>query len=222
MEYVVIGLGRFGSAVALELEAIGHKVIAVDRDPLKCQALLDKVSTTMILDATNEKAIKEAAIDHADIVIVALGASAVNESLLTCLTLKEVGVETVIAKAASLKHGKILEKIGVDKVVRPEHDMGIRLARKLESGSFLDFIELSDEIRMDGIEVSNKVEHLANRTILDINLRKNYGINIVCIRRGDELIVPDSHTIILNNDILLVAGESDKVDRFEKELGIKK
>ena len=132
-----------------------------------------------------------------------------------------MGVKTVIAKGISKEHSKILEKIGVDKVVRPELEMGIRLARKLDSGNILDFIDLSEEIRMDGISVKECVG-LANRTIFDINLRKNFGINIVCIRRGEQLVIPDSDTIVFANDILLVVGESKQMDKFEKQIGLKK
>ena len=221
MEYAVIGLGRFGVAVAKELESNGHRVIAVDINPAKCRAIAEYVTTTVILDATDEKAIKQASLHHIDTIIIGMGASSMNESLLTALILKDLGIETIIAKATSNEHGKILEKIGVNRIIKPETDMGIRLARKLQSGSVLDFIELSEEIRMDGLVVSGTCNQFANKTIYDINLRKNYGINIVCIKRGKELIIADSETMIEANDILLVVGEADKMDKFEKKLGIK-
>jgi trk system potassium uptake protein TrkA len=221
MEYAVIGLGRFGVAVAKELEANGHRVIAVDINPAKCRSIAEYVTTTVILDATDEKAIKQASLHHIDTIIIGMGASSMNESLLTALVLKDLGIKTIIAKATSDEHGKILEKIGVNKIIKPESDMGIRLARKLQSGSILDFIELSEEIRMDGLEVSGTCNQFAGRSIYDVNLRKYYGINIVCIKRGKELIIADRETMIETNDILLVVGESDKMDRFEKKMGIK-
>lgn len=222
MEYAVIGLGRFGSSLAVELQAYGNSVVAIDVNENSCKAISEFVDNTLILDATDEKAIKEASLHHIETIIVGMGEASITNSLLTCLILKSVGVKNVIAKAASAEHAKILQKIGVDLVVRPEFDMGKRLAKKLQSTSILDYVEISDEIRMDGIQVAGSCNTLANRSIYDVNLRKNYGINIICIKRGKELIIPESNTMILENDVLLVVGENKKVDKFEFEIGLQK
>ncbi len=219
MEYAVIGLGRFGVAVATELQSQGNEVIAIDVDQSRSREIAEEVEHALILDGTDEKALKEAAIDHIDTVIVGMGS--LNQSLLTCLALQNIGVKKIIAKATSKSHADILKKIGVDKIVRPEADMGRRLALKLDNNMVLDYIDISDEIRMDSVEVNDVCKALINKTINEINLRKKYGINIICIKRGKELIIPESNTMVLKDDVLIVVGESHKVDKFEKN-GLKK
>ncbi len=221
MEYAVIGLGRFGYSVAIELQSHGNHVIAIDNDESKCRAIEGEVEDVLILDGTDEKALRQASIDHIDVVIVGMGESSMTESLLTCLSLQNIGCKTIIAKATSDSHAKILEKIGVERIVRPEADMGWRLAAKLSNDMILDYIDIADGIRMETIEANNYCKFLHDRTIYEINLRKNYGINIVCIKRGRDLIIPERDTIIKENDLLVLVGENEKIDRFEKKMKIR-
>ncbi len=221
MEYAVIGLGRFGYSVAKELQAHGNNVIAIDIDEGKCRAIEGEVEDVLILDGTDEKALRQASIDHIETVIVGMGESSMTESLLTCLSLQNIGIKKIIAKATSDSHAKILEKIEVEKIVRPEADMGKRLASKLSNSMVLDYIDIADGIRMETIEANDYCKFLHNRSIYEINLRKNYGINIICIKRDRDLIIPERDTIIKKNDLLMLVGENEKIDRFEKKMKIR-
>ncbi len=222
MEYAVIGLGRFGYSVATALQENGHSVVAIDNDPNRCREIEGEVDHVLIFDATDEKALRQASIQHVDAVIVGMGESSMNQSLLTCLGLQEIGVKKIIAKATSESHEKILDKIGVDRIVRPEADMGKRLAAKLDNGSILDYIELADGIRMETLEANDYCKFMHGKTIYEINLRKNYGINIICIKRGKDLIIPERDTTIMKNDLLFLVGENHKIDNFEKKSKLSK
>lgn len=222
MEYAVIGLGRFGVSVATELQSHGNRVVAMDVDANKCRMVADDVEEALILDGTDERALRQASIDHIDTVIVGMGESSMNESLLTCLALQNIGVKNIIAKATSDSHAKILEKLGITRVVRPEADMGRRIAAKLRNSMVLDYIDIADGIRMEKIEVNQLCKSLFDKTIYEINLRKNYGINIICIKRGKDLIIPESDTIVKMDDMLILVGEDDKIDKFEAKMKLKK
>ncbi len=222
MEYAVIGLGRFGYSVATALQENGHSVVAIDNDANRCREIEGEVDHVLILDASDEKALKQASIQHVDTVIVGMGESSMNQSLLTCLALQSIGVNKIIAKATSESHAKILDKIGVDRIVQPEADMGKRLAAKLDNKSILDYIELADGVRMETLEANDFCKFMHGKTIYEINLRKNFGINIICIKRGKDLIIPERDTVIMKNDLLFLVGENDKIDNFEKKKKISK
>ncbi len=221
MEYAVIGLGRFGYSVATELQAHGNQVIAIDTNESKCREIEGEVEDVLILDATDEKSLRQASIDHIDTVIVGMGESSMTESLLTCLSLQNIGIKNIIAKAASDSHAKILQKMGIDRVISPEADMGRRLAAKLSNDMILDYIDIADGVRMETIEANTFCKDMHDKTIYEINLRKNYGINIVCIKRGRDLIIPERDTVIKKNDLLVLVGETDKIDKFEKKMKIR-
>ncbi len=222
MEYAVIGLGRFGYSVATELQKNGHDVIAIDSDEQKCREIEGEVGHVLILDATDEKALRQASIDHIETVIVGMGESSMTQSLLTCLSLQNIGIKKIYAKAASDSHGMILEKIGVNHIIKPEADMGRRLASKLNNDMILDYIDIADGIRMETLEANDFCKFMHGKTIYEVNLRKNYGINIVCIKRGRDLIIPERDTIILKNDLIVLVGENEKIDYFEKKMKITK
>lgn len=217
MEYAVIGLGKFGSSVALELTENGHEVLAIDIDPQRSKEIMDKVNYAITLDATDEKALMEISINHLDAIIVGMGKSSMSQSLLTCLALQTIGVKRIIAKAVNEKHALILKKIGITEIINPEEDMGKRLAKKLTKKDFFECIELSDDIRIDGFAISNKEKNLVNKTIGKINLRQKIGINIICIKRADSIIVAETETVIKINDVVIVVGETEKINLFKKE-----
>ncbi len=222
MEYAVIGLGRFGYSVATELQKNGHDVIAIDSDEQKCREIEGEVGHVLILDATDEKALRQASIDHIETVIVGMGESSMTQSLLTCLSLQNIGIKKIYAKAASDSHGMILEKIGVNRIIKPEADMGRRLASKLNNEMILDYIDIADGIRMETLEASDFCKFMHGKTIYEVNLRKNYGINIVCIKRGKDVIVPERDTVIMKNDLIVLVGENEKIEYFEKKMKITK
>lgn len=216
MEIAVIGLGRFGTSVATNLAENGVNVTVIDMKENRVNNLLEIAENGYILDSTDEKALSEISIDQFDKVIVGLGKTALNDSLLTCLNLKEMNVNDIVAKASSAPHYKLLKKIGIDFIIQPEHDIGKKLALKLSGNSLVDYIELSNDIRIDNVIVDKKLKSFVNKNIDEINLRKRYIVNIVAIERNHEIIIPDGETIIGNADILVIIGHNEHIDNFEK------
>ncbi len=223
MEYAVIGLGRFGMTVAQTLTDLNQNVIAIEVDEQKAKEVSEIVRSTLILDATDVKALTEVSIEHADIVIVGMGQSSMTQSILTCLALKKVGVKEIIAKAVNDSHKEILEKIGVDRVINPEEAMGKKLAKQLVKRQPFDGISLSDTMEIRSLQVLENNTKVVNKTIQEVNLRKHFNINIVCINRDcNNVIIAEHDTLIKPGDILLIAGEIKNIDLFEKKYGIGK
>ncbi|MDU3213319.1 MAG: TrkA family potassium uptake protein [Staphylococcus epidermidis] len=197
-EYVVIGLGRFGGSIVRELNALDMDVMAIDRDE-------NRVNEVM----------KSLGIRNFDHVIVAIGEN-IQSSTLTTLILKELGVKKVTAKAQNDYHAKILNKIGADTVVHPERDMGRRIAHNVASASVLDYLELADE---HSIVELKSTEKMAGQTIIELDIRAQYGINIIAIKRAKEFIVsPDPNINIEIGDILIMIGHDNDLGRFEKNI----
>lgn len=223
MEYAVIGLGRFGMAVAETLTNLNQNVIAIDNDEQKAKEVSEIVRQTVILDGTDVKALSEISIEHVDVVIVGMGQSSMTQSILTCLALKKAGVKEIIAKAVNESHKEILEKIGVDRVINPEQSMGKKVANQLVKHQPFDGISLSDTMEIRSLRVSRNNTKIVFKTIQEVNLRKNFNINIVCIKRNaSEVIIAEHDTMIKPDDILLIAGEIVKIDQFEKKYGFNK
>ncbi len=220
MEVLVIGLGRFGASVASALAEKGVTVTAVDQDKSKVNNLLEYVDNGFILDTTDKKALMELSVEHYDKVVVALGKGALNASLLTTLNLMELGIEDIIAKASSLEHQKLLTKIGVENVVQPEYDMGQKIETKIAGKCVMDYVELSNDVKIDNVKVNNVMKKINNKTIQEINLRKRFQVNIIGIQRGDEVIIPDSTTKIMLDDVLIIIGKKEKISKFEEHYKI--
>ncbi|OXS78423.1 potassium channel family protein [Domibacillus enclensis] len=214
-EFVVIGLGRFGSSICRELSEQGMEVMAIDMDEDRVNEFASIASHAVVADTTDESVLKSLGIRNFDHVIVAIGDD-IQSSILTTLMLKEVGVKKVTAKAQNDYHEKVLLKIGADQVVHPERDMGRRIANNIVSNNVLDYLELSDEHSIMEI-IAN--DTLAGNTLIDLDIRARYGINIVAIKRGKEIIVsPQADEPILLNDILIIIGADQDIDRFEKKM----
>ncbi|EZX26351.1 hypothetical protein V070_00035 [Staphylococcus aureus C0673] len=214
-EYVVIGLGRFGGSIVRELNALDMDVMAIDADEARVNEFSDIATHAVIADTTDEAVMKSLGIRNFDHVIVAIGEN-IQSSTLTTLILKELGVKKVTAKAQNDYHAKILNKIGADTVVHPERDMGRRIAHNVASASVLDYLELSDEYSIVEIKAG---ERLAGSSILELDVRANYGINIIAVKRGKDIIVaPDPNENIEFHDILIVIGHDNDLNRFEKKL----
>ncbi|WP_239772812.1 TrkA family potassium uptake protein [Mammaliicoccus sp. I-M36] len=214
-EYVVIGLGRFGGSIVRELNALDMDVMAIDADEARVNEYSDIATHAVIADTTDEAVMKSLGIRNFDHVIVAIGEN-IQASTLTTLILKELGVKKVTAKAQNDYHAKILNKIGADTVVHPERDMGRRIAHNVASASVLDYLELSDEYSIVEIKAG---ERLAGNSILELDVRANFGINIISVKRGKDIIVaPDPNENIEYHDILIVIGHDNDLNRFEKKL----
>lgn len=212
-QFAVIGLGRFGASVAVNLFKQGYDVLAVDSDEEHIQKFSDEVTHVVQADSTDENALKALGIRNFDVVVVAIGED-IQANVMTTLLLKELGVPYVVAKAKNALHGRMLEKVGADKVVYPERDMGVRIAHNIISRNVLDYIELSPDLSI--VEVSAPQE-LVGKTLQQANLRPRFGVNVVAIKRGDELNVsPKAEDSIQKDDVLVVIGNTDGVQSLEE------
>lgn len=214
-DFAVIGLGRFGASVARTLASMGYNVLGVDSHEELVQAIAPSITHAVQADATDEETLKALGIRNFDVVVVAIG-NDLEASILVTLTLKELGVKQVIAKASTELHGKVLTRIGADRVVFPERDMGMRLAQSLVSTNILDYIELSPEYSI----VELTAGRAAGKTLRDLDLRARYGVNVMALRRGQKIIVaPLADDEIAQDTVLVVIGHNDNLRRLERELG---
>ncbi len=212
-QFGVIGLGRFGTAVARDLEKLGYPVLAIDTDPKLVDSVKDYVSFADIVDATNPEALAAAGIRNCDTVVVAVGD--IESSILISLILEEFGIKNIIAKAISDVHERVLRKIGVKEVVFPEADMGIRVVNRLTSANILDYISISADVDLVEYKASKK---LANQSLKDLAIRNRFGINIIAIKRDDDVIVsPSADELILEGDELFFIGKTQDILEFKKE-----
>ncbi|MBQ3201209.1 MAG: TrkA family potassium uptake protein [Clostridia bacterium] len=209
--FAVIGLGRFGTSVAQTLCALGHEVLAVDRDENRVAAVADSVTHAMVADTTDERALKRIGIRNFDCVILSVGDD-IRASILSTVLMKEQGAPYVIAKASDALHAKLLEKTGADKVVLPEHEAGIRLARSLVSGSIIDYLDLSDKYSITETRIPEK---WAGKTLIDLNVRRNYDVSVIAIRRGEEILVTlDPKAPLQRGDVLVMIGTNAGLSRI--------
>ncbi|MBT2581797.1 TrkA family potassium uptake protein [Planococcus sp. ISL-109] len=214
-EFVVIGLGRFGGSIVRELIEQGADVMAIDKDHERVDEFASIATQAVVADTTDESVLKSLGVRNFEHVIVAIGEN-IQASILTTLMLKEIGVKKITVKAQNDYHAKVLHKIGADKVVHPERDMGIRIAHNILSNNVLDYLELSDEHSIMEIKANEK---LAGYTLIELDIRAKYGINIVAIKRGDDIIVsPQADLEIEREDILIIIGSDADINRFEKKV----
>ncbi|WP_085992527.1 potassium channel family protein [Oceanobacillus senegalensis] len=216
-EFAVIGLGRFGGSVCKELSEEGMPVLAIDNDEDKVNEFKNIASHAVILDSTDEDSLKEIGISNFEHVIVAIGEN-IQASILTTVILKDLGVTTVTVKAQNDYHEKILNKIGADQVVHPERDMGKRLAHNFISNNILDYLELSEEHSIAEVKVGHK---MIGKSLAELDIRANYGCNVVAIKKGKDINVsPQADIALKPDDILIVIGADIDLSRFEKRLVI--
>jgi len=211
--YAVIGCGRFGSSVARTLNSLGNEVLAIDIDGEKIQYISKEVTHAVQADVTDENALVELGVEEFNMVIVGIS-SDYKASIMATIISKELGVSRVIAKACDLLHGKVLAKVGADKIIYPERDMGIRVAHNLVSSNILDFIELSPDYSI--LEIT-ALDSWSNKTLKELRLPSKYGINVMAIRRGKDINVsPYADDIIFKGDILVVIGNTSDIKKIER------
>ena len=205
----VIGLGRFGGTVAKMLASMDHEVLGVDIDPEVVQKISPFITHAIVADTTDEEAIKALALSQFDIVIVAIGDN-IQANLMTSMLLKEMNMPYVVSKAENALQGKMLKKMGVDKVIYPEYDVAQRLAQSLTRDHVMDYLQLSKNISLIEIKMPT---FLVGSNLKDSNLREKYNLNAVGIRRGEDLEVPPNPSTILGeDDKLLVIGNNSDLD----------
>ena len=211
-QFAVIGLGRFGSNMAKALSKMGYEVLAIDKNQHKVQEFSDEVTHVVQADTTDENALRELGILNFDVVVVAIGED-VQANVLTTLQLKEIGVNFIVATSRKSLHTKLLEKVGADRIVAPERDMARRVAYNLASTSVMDYIELSPRFSIVEITAPKAFQ---NKTIAESNIRAKYGINVVAIKRGEDLIIsPLPSEKIIKDDIVVVVGKNESINGLE-------
>ncbi|MGM8211902.1 potassium channel family protein [Virgibacillus sp. W0430] len=216
-EFAVIGLGRFGGSICKELSSEGMQVLAIDNDPHKVNEYKNIASHAVIADSTDEAALKELGIKNLDHVIIAIGDN-IQASILTTVILTDLGIKKITVKAQNDYHEKILNKIGADHVVHPERDMGKRIAHSLISSNILDYLELSDDHSIVEVKSGQK---MIGKTLIDLDIRANFGCNVVAIKRKKDINVsPRADYALQEDDILIVIGADKDISKFEKHLVI--
>lgn len=210
-QFVVIGLGRFGKSVAKTLYALGHDVLAIDSSETEVQAIAHEVTHAVQADARDEETLKALGVRNFDVAVVAIGAD-IESNILITVMLKELGVKYVVAKAQSTLHGKVLERVGADKIVYPEKDMGIRVAHNLVTSNVMDYIELLPDCSIVEIIAPTK---FVNKTLGELNLRAKFGISIMAIKKGDLIIVaPGAEAKIEDGDTLIILSNNESLAKL--------
>ncbi|MBQ6950551.1 MAG: TrkA family potassium uptake protein [Clostridia bacterium] len=209
--YAVFGLGRYGSAVALELVQSGAEVLAVDADPDIVNAFAEKIPLCKCADVTDPAVIRQLGISNIDVVIIAM-AQELEASVMAVMLCKEAGVPKVIAKCSSEMHRQILQKVGADMAVLPESESGTRMARNLLSSGFLDIFELSSDVAMVEVEVKDE---WVGKTIRELNLRRRFDMNIVAVCQGENVNISIDPEMSLGKDMrLVVIAHTDRLSRL--------
>lgn len=211
-QFLVLGLGRFGTSLAKTLCELGQEVLAVDADEELVNDIAPYVTQALQLDATDETLLKELGVGNFDAAIVSIGQN-MRDSILVTVLLKELGVPYLVAKANDELHAKVLRKIGADRVIFPERDMGARLARSIITPNVLELMNLSDDYQIMEIRVPEK---WIGDTIIGVNVRRKYGVNILAIHRKDRFLVsPAADMQFETEDTLLVMGKKDDIERLD-------
>ncbi len=208
-EFAVIGLGRFGSAVALKLEALGHKVLGIDDNMEIVQRLATRLSHVVTLDATNEAALRNIDIAEFPTVIIAIGTD-FESNLMTTVALKEIGVKKIVCKAITRRQADILLKVGATQAILPEFEAGERLAEELVNPSLLSRFHLDPEYSIAEITAPTTFTH---QTIAQLDLRRQYGINVLLVKRDKQVITsPRADLVILTGDLLVILARDEKIE----------
>nr|MBQ4320020.1 TrkA family potassium uptake protein [Clostridia bacterium] len=212
--FCIIGLDTFGQTLALTLTQNSHQVMVIDEDSEAINVLADIVTNAVVGDATSEAVLVAAGVKDYECVIVST--DSMNDSILLTLSLKDLGIKKVVVRAVSNQHKRVLEKVGADMVVFPEQDMGEKLAYMLEKNNVMEYIEFSSEYSIVEIKVPSV---WIGKSIIDVHVRKRYGVNIIAISRGtrDTMdISPQADRIFQSGDLVTLLGANDNIDKITK------
>jgi trk system potassium uptake protein len=220
-QFAVIGLGRFGSAMATTLSELGHEVIGVDGDGDKVRQLADTISNAVELDATDERALRAVGIQDVDVAVVSIGEN-IEASLLVVMQLHELGIQTIVAKAVTPIHGRMLERLGVTRVIFPEREMAVRVAHGLAMPHAIDYIELSRDFSIIEIPAPDM---FVGRTLRQLELRPKFGVTLIAITRQSDPagtpvtnIAPSADEVILAGDALSLLGSYERLNALDRLL----
>jgi trk system potassium uptake protein TrkA len=223
--FAVIGLGRFGQKLAIALAMSGSEVIAIDRDRNEVELIRDQVSHAVRLDSTDEEAMKAQGVDKADVAIIALGQESFEAAILTVVNLRQMGVKQIYARAESLIAGEVFSKVGATDVIYPEIESAQRWAYKLIAPQIGEKIDFAPGYSLARIKAPPSFD---GKTVMDLQLRQKYNVNLVLIKRSDEsrakktekgpiIAVPLPGTVVYKGDILMIAGSDGDLARLPQE-----
>ncbi|AJY77243.1 potassium channel family protein [Paenibacillus beijingensis] len=214
-QFAVIGLGRFGSSLALTLTESGYEVLGIDKDEEIVADMATKLTHCVVADSTEEDVFRSLGIRNFDCAVVAIGDD-IQASIMTAILLKDLGVKMIVAKALSTLHGKVLERIGIEKVIFPERDMGAKVAHQLISPNILDYIELSKDYSIAEIGIPAR---LSGQSLMELNLRAKFGLSVVAVNKKKGIVIAPSADIILEEkDIIVVIGLNEQIEEFENKI----
>ena len=208
--FAVIGLGRFGLAVVDELIKSNHEVLVIDRDQERISKVAKTATHAVVLNTSDESALKEVGIQSIDHVIVAIGKD-IEDSILTTLILKELGVNKVTVKVQNHYHEKVVRRLGADETIQPERITGTRLAHRILSDSLLEFYDLSDN---HSFVVTKATDKVVDSTVANLDFRNRFHVNLCAIKRGDDVIIPRPDDTFEPGDQLLLVGKNTDLDKF--------
>ena len=212
--FAVIGLGRFGGSVCKTLADAGQEVLAIDKYESRVNDYKDIATQAVVADAQDEDVLRSLGIRNVDRVIVAIGED-IQASILVTLMVKEQGVKYVTAKAQNEYHAKVLEKLGVDRVVHPERDMGVRIGRSLTSKNMVDYLDLDANFKLAEILITNP--EFVGKSLAEMDFRDRYGLNVIALAHSrQEMVLPSAGDVLTENDSILVAGPTRAIDKFEE------
>ena len=212
--FAVIGLGRFGGSVCKTLADAGQEVLAIDKYESRVNDYKDIATQAVVADAQDEDVLRSLGIRNVDHVIVAIGED-IQASILVTLMVKEQGVKYVTAKAQNEYHAKVLEKLGVDRVVHPERDMGVRIGRSLTSKNMVDYLDLDANFKLAEILITNP--EIVGKSLAEMDFRDRYGLNVIALAHSrQEMVLPSAGDVLTENDSILVAGPTRAIDKFEE------
>ena len=216
LQFFVAGLGRFGQSVALTLDQLGYDVMAMDIDEDVVQDLSDRLGYVVCADATEEKNLQAIGAANADVAVIGIGN--IEGSLLATLQLKDMGIKTLVVKAINELHGKMLQKIGADKIIYSEKEMGIRVAHNLTSPGIVDYVEMNNNITILTVQLPKE---WIGKNLIEIDARRRYNINVVALLRGEQnFINPPPDMPLLESDMVTILGDNANVRNVTNELEI--
>ncbi len=210
-DFLILGGGRFGSALAEALYEKGHDVVLADKDEAVVQSLMNRVSHAVIMDATNEAALKKLGVSNFDYVIVAIGGD-FEASILATVLVKEEGAKQIICRSDSALSSRVLSSIGADQIIRPAHDMGVRLAEQLITPNLLDSFHLGDKYSVVEIVATKKL----TGKLIDLKLPNRFAVQVIAVTQGENLKVsPQAEFEINEGDHLVIIGPNESIEKIE-------
>lgn len=214
-QFVVIGLGRFGESMAKTLYDTGNDVLVIDKNEEVIADISNSVTHAVQMDATDESALKSLGLSNFDVAVITIGDD-LQSSILVTLLVKELGVNYIVCKAKNDLHAKVLQKIGADRIILPEKDMGVRVAYNLVSSSILDYIELSPDYSVMEFQVLGE---WSNKTLNELNLRSKYDINVMAIKQNGKInLSPKADDVLKEKDTLVVMGSAKSLTKLEGKI----